>query len=477
MSNYQWEGGWHSREELHHGVVTSDGNYVGCGYCGYRTTGSDQEILLLKVDTLGNEIWHRFYENNDRAKYGESVKETPDRGFIITGSYYSDDTCWLYLLKTDSLGYPEWDRMFISDQPTLIRCTGYDIELADDGGYLIAGRAGWACNTGYLYLAKTDSLGNKEWEKVYANSSMDLAFGVDRTSDGGYIITGYTSLGNRYLWLLKTNSSGDTLWTRIMGGGMGAWGEAGLDVAETPDCGYIVAGYTYSYSANPGNQRDGWLVRTDSLGDSVWARAYPGNHGVGGSLASVRNMPGGGYLAGGTDDANDSDGWMLRTDPAGNVRWQNSWGDVAETGWDHVNCVQPTADGGVIGFGSSYTYATPSFDAWLIKADSSGLVGVGESGPGSNRPARPTLSVVPNPMAGPGRIAFAVPHAGPVRIDLCDVGGRKIRTIHRGEAGDSGTARFDARGISSGVYVIRLVSDGGSAAQRITVVGSRREIK
>ncbi len=141
MNAYQWEGGWHSREQLHNGIVASDGNYVGCGYVGYRNTSMSQEMLLLKVDTAGNEVWHRFYHNDERAKYAEAVLETPDGGFVLTGSHTAhDDTTYVVVLRTDTAGNELWTSRFFSFESP--RSYGYDIVPSGDGGWTICGKTG-----------------------------------------------------------------------------------------------------------------------------------------------------------------------------------------------------------------------------------------------------------------------------------------------------------------------------------------------
>lgn len=141
MRSYEWEGGFHSREELHHGIVCSDGNFLGCGYVGYRNTSASQEILLLKVDSLGDEVWHRFYDNDDHAKYGTAVLETADGGFLVAGhKTMSADTAYLVLIRTDSSGEELWTSRFFSDSSP----KAYGLDVVSDGadGWVAAGKAG-----------------------------------------------------------------------------------------------------------------------------------------------------------------------------------------------------------------------------------------------------------------------------------------------------------------------------------------------
>lgn len=141
MNAYEWEGGWHSREELHHGIVTSDGCYLGCGYVGYRNTSMSQEMLLLKVDTAGNELWHRFYDNDERAKYGEAVIETSDRGFLVVGhKTMGNDTTYAVLLRTDSAGNEVWTRSFFSYESP--KAYALSVVAGPNGGWVAAGKVG-----------------------------------------------------------------------------------------------------------------------------------------------------------------------------------------------------------------------------------------------------------------------------------------------------------------------------------------------
>jgi len=112
--------------------------------------------------------------------------------------------------------------------------------------------------------------GDTLWTRTYGGSSSDIGWSVQQTSDGGYIIAGYTEsfgAGGYDVYLVKTNSSGNTLWTRTYGG---TEGDYGYSVQQTSDGGYIIAGRTSSFGAG---SYDVYLVRTDSYGDTLWTRS------------------------------------------------------------------------------------------------------------------------------------------------------------------------------------------------------------
>ena len=356
--------------------LTSDGGYIVAGYTNSFGSGLD-DFYLVKTNPLGDTLWTRTFGGsvNDRCY---AVQQTTDGGYILGGatvSFGAGDEDF-YLVKTNSSGDTLWTRTYGG--------SGFEraqsVQQTADGGYIVAGRTtSFGAGSNDFYLVKTTSLGDTLWTRTYGGSSDDLANSVQQTADGGYIVAGWTeSFGGAGgdCYLVKTNSQGDTLWTRIYGGGLTDWA---AHARQTTDGGYIVVGYTESFGA--GNY-DFYLLKTNSLGDTLWTRTYGG----GGSDVglSVRQTTDGGYILGGYTNsygAGQSDFWLVKTDENGDSLWTRTYGGGNN---DDANSVQQTADGGYILSGFTSSFGAGDDDFYLVKTGPEPLCGPlsGTIGPG-----------------------------------------------------------------------------------------------
>ncbi|MBN2465583.1 hypothetical protein JXD38_08185, partial [candidate division WOR-3 bacterium] len=291
------------------------------------------------------------------------------------------------------------------------------------------------------YLVQVDSLGSKVWEHVYYITENDAAYRLTRCGDGGYAVIGNSSqsVTMRDVWLLRTDSLGDTLWTRLYGG---QYNDAAAEIVGAADGGFAFAGYTYSFSGQPGTTRDGWLVRLAANGDTLWTRTFSGVYGEGGIFSSVSMLPDHGFLLSGTDDAHQGEGWVVQTDSLGNLVWQSAWGNITKDNWDHIVRAQPTDDGGCIAFGSSYTYSTPSFDAWMLKVDSLCVTGTEET-PSANHQTPNSATIVRGCLYLPAS-AFTL------HSSLFSLSGQKVLDLRPGPN--------DVSHLAPGVYFVRSTS-------------------
>lgn len=322
--------------------------------------------LFLWVALFGqapDTLWTRTF-GADYFDEGYSVQQTSDRGYIVTGRTGGGPNPYhLWLIKTDSLGDSLWTKKFGTVS------MGYSVQQTMDGGFIITGIKALSNNSDPdVWLIKTDSNGDTLWTRTFGGSGFDWGNFVQQTSDSGFIITGYTysfSVGSADVWLIKTDSIGDTLWTRTFGGS--DW-DNGRFVQQTLDGGYIIATETYSFGAG---SNDAWLIKTDANGDSLWTRTVGG----GGSDAaySVRqNINGGWYiLAGYTQSFGDINGdvFLAKVDENGNTLWIKTIGGDKSDG---ALSIQQTSDRGFFITGYTQSFGAGSGDVWLIKTDASG---------------------------------------------------------------------------------------------------------
>jgi len=250
------------------------------------------------------------------------------------------------------------------------------VEQTSDGGYIVAGyTTSFGAGIQDVYLIKTDSLGDTLWTRTYGGGSSDLARAVQQTTDGGYIVVGETisfGAGSYDVYLIKTNSNGDTLWTRTYGGG--TW-DFGYAVEQTTDGGYIVTGYTRSFGAG---LDDVYLIKTDSLGNMLWTKTYGGadfDHGY-----AVRQTTDSGYMVAGYTNsfgAGSYDVYLIKTNANGDTLWTKTYGGG---GWDEAYAVRQTTDGGYIVAGYAGSFGAGAGDVYLIKTDANGNSGCNEMG-------------------------------------------------------------------------------------------------
>ena len=233
-----------------------------------------------------------------------------------------------------------------------------------------------------------------QWQKCLGGTASDYAACVNQTSDGGYILTGSTisndgdvsgNHGGSDLWVVKLSSFGIIEWQKCIGGSNS---ESGNSIQQTSDGGYIVAGYTYSNDGDViGNHGgyDVWIVKLTNNGIIQWQKCLGGSNSELGN--SIQQTSDGGFIVAGQSSSNNenvtgnhggSDVWIVKLNNNGNIQWQKCLGGSNS---ENAECIQQTSDGGYIVAGQSSSSNGDvsgnhggSSDIWLVKISSFGII-------------------------------------------------------------------------------------------------------
>jgi hypothetical protein len=349
-----------STEMCHAIQATSDGGFVLVGSTeSFSAVCAD--FWMVCTDSSGDSLWSRQY-GGSYYEYCYSVAGTNDGGYILAGSRIDQEPIWptdIWVIRTDANGDSLWSRAI-----SLGGCEEcFCVRQVSDSGYIVAGQtcAEWP---GYLdfLLMKLDDGGEPLWNRSFGGSETEICYAAAETPDGGYILAGETAsfgAGLADFWLLKTDADGDSLWSRTYGGTLHDFCYC---MAQTSDGGYILGGETRSFGAGG---TDFWVVKTNADGDSLWSRAFGGNSYE--YCRSIMQTPDGGYLLAGYTQSFGSgnhDFWMVKIDANGDSLWSKTLGGVSV---DVCKAALQTADGGYILAGGTYSFGPGLMDFWLVK--------------------------------------------------------------------------------------------------------------
>lgn len=451
--------GWIYLDEGESLQQTSDGGFLIAGYT-YRSLTGGADVYLIKTDSHGNLEWEKFY-GGASDDWANCIRATHDGYYILAGGTGSFDVegSDVYLLKVDENGELIWQRTFggsLSEE-------ALSVAPADDGGYIVAGHTtSFGAGSEDIYVVKTDDMGNPQWSKTFGGIYDDKAYAVQQTSDGGYIIGGGTNYFGIFppdAILIKTSSTGDSLWTALLGGQQS---DAGSAVIETFDSCYVLVGWTMSRGAG---QHDVYVAKVNINGQLIWDETFGGDQtDIGRSV--YQTFDGGFIIAGYSKSfgATDQDAYIIRLNFKGDSLWTDLAGGPDEDyAWDAIE----TADGGYAIAGWTRSFSRGSKDAFLIRYD--GATTHSDSHAELNLPAKTRLNQnYPNPFNPSTTISYSLNKSCHVNLDVYDLLGRKVGTIIDSNQ-DAGNYRivFDGSDLSSGVYIYRLQTDQAALSQQM----------
>jgi hypothetical protein len=356
--------------------------------------------------------WAKRY-GGSLAEEARCVQQTSDGGYIIAGRAQSNDGDVIgndgitdyWIVKVDYLGNIQWQKTYGGAPAVEI---AYCIRETIDGGYIVVGGAGSfggdvsgihepissSVDMKDMWVVKLDNSGIIQWQKCLGGGQVEVAYSVEQTSDGGYIVTGFTKSndgdvngnnGDRDAWVVKLNNTGNIVWQKCLGG---TWPDEAMSIKQTSDGGYILVGNTSSNNGDVSGLHgyfDGWIVKLSSNGNIQWQKCIGGSEND--YLNSIQLTQDGGYIVAGRTASNDGDVsgnhntvyyddlWIVKIDQSGNIQWQKCFGGTSvEVGYS----IDLTSDGGYIICGiagsndGDVTGLHYYYDYWVIKTDSNG---------------------------------------------------------------------------------------------------------
>lgn len=373
-------------------IATTDGGFAVLGFS--NSTDGDlaskelavNDYWLLKFDADGELQWSKTY-GGSKDDRGQSLVQTQDGGFAMTGYAMSDDgdaslnkgfhDNWI--IKVDAQGTLLWEKSF--------GFSGHDhsydiIETADGGlffsgflditsaladGYTNKGSTSLTAHgVGEFWGTKLDGQGNIEWRSYFGGTNNDRSHAVVQSNDGGFVLSGFSesddfdikdSRGSYDFWVVKIDGQGELAWQNSFGGtGI----DISYDIAKTNDNGYIVVGNTFSNDtdiAKNHGESDVWMIKIDDSGKLVWEHTFGGS--AFDAAQSVALSVDGGFIISGNSkstamdlivNAGENDIWLIKTDADGKMLWQKSFGG---TGLDFGYDALENADKSILLVGES----------------------------------------------------------------------------------------------------------------------------
>ncbi|MDT8412112.1 MAG: T9SS type A sorting domain-containing protein [Vicingaceae bacterium] len=468
---------------------TTDGGYIVVGYSSSTdgdVTGNNgnSDYWVVKLDGTGTIEWQKSLggSGGDDAR---SIQQTADGGYIVAGSSNSTDGDvtgnqgdWDYwVVKLDGSGIITWQKSLGGSGSDI----AYSIQQTTDGGYIVAGRSnstdGDVTGNHGLYdywVVKLDSIGTITWQKSWGGSGWDEASSIQQTIDGGYVVTGSSistngdvtgNHGYEDYWVVKLSSTGAIVWQKSLGG---TKYDVAYSIQQTTDGGYIVAGTSTSNNGDvTGNHggADYWVVKLSSIGSIIWQKSLGGTAWE--EAYSIEQTTDGGFVVVGYSDSNDGDVtgnnggrnyWVVKLSSTGTIYWQKALGGTNGSNLGHS--IQQTTDGGYVIAGRSnsndgdVTGNHGDYDYWVIKLSPS--VGVNEIA------AFNEFSVYPNPTSNQITLKVKTDLIGDVYTIYDNMG----KMVMSGKINTENTV-IELNNLSSGIY---LFSIGENSKQTFKVI-------
>lgn len=415
---------------------------------GYTNTSSGYwNAQINKIDTnctvLSTQI---LSTNKDEKVFDMLVTQSKDEYLFVGDSYdivYATNDAMF--LRTDSSGNI-LTRTYIGGTGNEIF---YSVTENDDSTYTAVGlTSSFGSISEDYYIVKLAKNGNVLWQKQYGGAAKEIAMGIDKTTDGGYYVTGFTlsfGMGGRDIWTMKLNNNGDTLWAKTYGG---IQDDTGYEVKTTEDGGAIVVGYTTSF----GNGGDAIVIKIDSLGNTEWQKNYGGFWQEQGF--SIKQDNDGSYIfTGNKTIAGNKDVWLVKLNTLGDTLWTRTYGGINT---DNVEQVIITNQGNYALAGNTQSFGSGMDDFYFLYVSDTTNNLITDLEENNLQNNHVVASIYPNPTNGNFTIELQTLVFGlPTLITITDLQGKVVFENSTSKNKISGTFSNHPKGM----YLIKIQTE------------------
>ncbi len=439
------------------------------------------DVYLLKVDSLGNELWSKTFGYSDQVDEGSRLIQTTG-GYYLTGEMFNpaNSSRDMFLMKLDETGDSLWTRFYGSYYMDHLQ---HSI-LLPNSDILLVGTAGDG-SFGDACAVLTDSIGTLIWSNQFGEyNCFEYIKSVATTSDSCYLLSITKrqlspSVGYFKLLTMKMTEYGDTVWINDYPAPYNNYMSA---LTPTSDGAFLLTG---AYDVAP-FVSDWWILKLNELGETVWSKRYTMGYSCVGQ--DIKLLPDGGFIAINTVQHTVSslkDIMVSRLDSEGDTLWNAYFGG---DNYDLGSAVIPTEDGGFAIAGAVSSFGAGDYDFFVAKLDSLGSSTIEED---ENLPIAFEMHTYPNPFNSAVTITLdchSRENGNPegFTVEIYDVNGRRVADIippdpplTRGEEErKSPLSKGDLGGLivwrpdeslPSGVYLVRARVDSGATATKRVV--------
>jgi hypothetical protein len=425
----------------------------------YITGGNTNDLinyngmLVIKLNSFGDTIWQRSYDLTGVSNLMAGSCFSKNGHYMFVGA--ATDTIAgrgdVLLMELDTSGNLLWWKRY----GTYVNDIGQGIKLTSDGGYILVG---WSLNdtsstasTDGIVL-KVDSMGVLQWDKKISGTTTDLFYSVDLTFDNGYILGGRSysfGTGGSDLWIVKIDSLGNLKWQKTFGS---QYDDFGHTVISTRDSGFVIVGsYTIS------NNTDAYIVKIDSQGNFLWDDTF-GTSQYYESFFSVCEAPDRSIVAVGTSGINTFEGIAVKYKSDGTKDWSNFYrhNPFSPNNEHYFYDVKPVDNRGFVISGMTIESNQPNNnDVWMVVVDSMGcdnsscVLDISDS----DNVNEEKNEVFPNPTSSFINIEFNPKGSDKIYFEIYDFSGNLVKSQV-----DNPNQLFhiDISDLTPGIYILKL---------------------